>query len=353
MKKRTLIGAIVVLAILVCLVMLISSPKNELPVSDKVRKTSDEQSKKTPIERHAPSNTNISHGPELRGESGGQQLANSNAFREWLNGNDAVEMEFYGKVVDDEGKPITGAVVSFSWDEQPLGRRPKSQTTASDADGLFTLHHARGGMLSVRVSKEGFYLVGPPVQAFRYSLDPRHFPDPANPVIFKLRKKGIAEPLIHLRGTIRSERQYRLASNGTPIEISLYTGEQVAQGQGQFRVEYWIDRSSDAGQRHLPWRCRFTIPGGGMRLITEDFPFLAPADVYQENVEIASSPDVGGSRFKKSYFIHLPDGKFGRINFSLFNGPNPYFGIEAFINPSGSRNLEFDPDSQPKDTHFE
>jgi hypothetical protein len=37
----------------------------------------------------------------------------------------------------------------------------------------------------------------------------------------------------------------------------------------------------------------------------------------------------------------LPDGKSGRVDFQLICGRNPLFGVMVLINPTGSRNLEY------------
>ena len=150
-------------------------------------------------------------------------------------------------------------------------------------------------------------------------------------------------------------RDYKLDTKGTPAEISLYTGQKVSRGEGQFRVQYWMEAPEDPSQRQFPWRCRITVPGGGLQATTEEFAFTAPEKGYSEAVEVVSEsrPEAWSRKMDQSYYVRLPDGNYGRVKFNLVGSQNPFFGVEAFINPSGSRNLEYDGAVQPKPAFYE
>ena len=65
-------------------------------------------------------------------------------------------INFYGKVVDQDGMPIEGASVDFSWtDLSPEGT--SQHHTVSDSSGLFAMLNQRGKRLSVTARKEGYY----------------------------------------------------------------------------------------------------------------------------------------------------------------------------------------------------
>ena len=46
---------------------------------------------------------------------------------------------------------------------------------------------------------------------------------------------------------------------------------------------------------------------------------------------------------ERSYFLKLANGCYARIEFKMIAGGDHYFKIESYLNPSGSRNLEYDP----------
>ena len=108
-------------------------------------------------------------------------------------------IEFYGKVVDENSNPVVGAKVTFSWIETPEETGTRSSAAESDAEGLFSLHGARGPSLRVSVDKEGYYSSRKNPPGFKYgsfAIDD-FSPDPRNPVIFHLWKKGKGEALIN------------------------------------------------------------------------------------------------------------------------------------------------------------
>jgi len=93
------------------------------------------------------------------------------------------------------------------------------------------------------------------------------------------------------------------------------------------------------------WSFRVTVPGGGLLLSTNEFDFLAPERGYEPSglVEMKSSlGDDWQSRMKREYFVKLPDGNYAHVILDLMSH-NGSLKVQAFINPSGSRNLEFDP----------
>ena len=49
------------------------------------------------------------------------------------------------------------------------------------------------------------------------------------------------------------------------------------------------------------------------------------------------------SRAHRAYFLKLANGNYARVSFEMVAGGDHFFQLESFLNPSGSRNLEFDP----------
>jgi hypothetical protein len=51
---------------------------------------------------------------------------------------------------------------------------------------------------------------------------------------------------------------------------------------------------------------------------------------------------------QREYFVKLNDGRFARIQLKMIAQGNHFFRLESYLNPSGSRNLEFDPSNVVK-----
>lgn len=247
------------------------------------------------------------------------------------------QIEFYGKVVDESGNAVSEADITFKWTEIPTEEGSRTSTTKSDAKGLFSMHGQRGPSLEVWVGKEGYYAPHRGQWGFNYALGPDIVsPEPQNPVIFQLRKRGAAVPLVALK------RSYSISRGGTPLSIDLATGVTMIGASGDFVVQCWTeDQGKRSGERYS-WRCVVTIPGGGIVPTEEEFAFLAPENGYMRSTEIAMSAARTDWRddVDLKFFYRLADGRYGRMTFSMIAGGQHFCMINSILNPSGSRNLE-------------
>ena len=254
----------------------------------------------------------------------------------------ATPITFYGKVIDQNGDPVPDATVNYG----ALDKfdAPGSQYQGkSDANGKFSISDIAGAALSVGVRKEGYYMIdGKSANTFAYGVGPdsvrQEPPTKDNPAIFVLQKMGMTEPLIHI-----SSRTYRAPRNGTPVEVDLTTGRM--SGQGHLRVEAWTeDRTKDAKQ-HYNWRCRISVPQGGLVERKGQFDFQAPADGYKpsDDIVMLQTAEKWQPQGQREYFVKLNDGRYARVQLKMIAQGNHFFRLESYLNPSGSRNLEFDP----------
>jgi hypothetical protein len=247
-------------------------------------------------------------------------------------------IDFYGKVVDEGTNPVPDAEANLVWTD--LSVKGNSEwKTKSDRNGRFALRRARGKNLIVRVSKEGYYAYEPSGLAFDYAGDAQNFvADKSKPVMFRLRKKGEAEPVAYCK------KSFLIKKNGEPVELSLIVGKRVTAGQGDVRVECWTEKPKDTWKYN--WRCRIAVANGGLQQYTNEFPFLAPVDGYTPTDEIKMPVSLGEAwspSAKRNYFLRLANGSYARMTFAMIAGGDHFFEIESILNPSGSRNLEFDP----------
>jgi len=249
---------------------------------------------------------------------------------------------FYGKVIDEKGNPVAGATATMSVVDRPITDGAK-YAKITDGDGLFSLGGVHGAAVSVDVAKGGYYSTAQSrgmirFGKFRSNSDPQ-IPTPGSPTVFVLRKMGETVPLIHV-----TERSVRVSKNGSPIMVNLGTG--LTNGQGDLRVEAWtsnegLDPNLD---QSYEWRCRLTVPGGGLVERNDHFGFEAPTEGYQEAVELTPPAEKWTSHAERQYFVKLSDNRYARITFEMRTGGEHFFVIESYLNPKpGSRNLEYDP----------
>lgn len=260
-------------------------------------------------------------------------------------------IDFYGRAVDQHGNPVPHADVGYTAADK-FNRSGTNYTGQTDAQGFFQITGIQGAALGVAVRKVGYYFINEtdktsPSSAatFGYSMGPDSYrrvpPTKENPAVFILHKMGETVPLI------RVEQSSRIPKDGTPSTVDLMHGR--LSPSGNFRVEAWTE--APAGGRKFTWRCRVTVPGGGLVERKGQFDFEAPEDGYAESVEIDMSATSEGwsSQQQRDFFVKLPDRRYARVNFTMIAGGNHYFLLESFLNPtSGDRNLEFDPEKAIK-----
>ena len=254
---------------------------------------------------------------------------------------------FYGRAQDQQGQPVPGAMVEYSILDRFFEPGSKKSGIA-DGKGNFSLTGVQGAALTVGVSKEGYdpiyqqsngaFSFGAPHDSQR----DRPTPTKDNPAIFVLRKRAEAEALVKVRS-----RQYEIAKDGAPAEVNLETGKPVAAGQGHLRVECWTDVQAKDAQGRFPWKCRVSVPGGGLLERNPEHDFEAPKGSYLAADEIIMAPDDPQQRWsysaEKQYFLKLADGRYARAKLNFYTGKRTIFVLESYLNPSGSPNLELDP----------
>ncbi len=248
-------------------------------------------------------------------------------------------IEFYGRVVDESNSVIADAQVDFECNDlSPSGTSPYH--TKSDSNGSFSIKDIKGKLLGVNVSKEGYYAYDSYGQFFNYAGENQNFvPDAGNPVVFRLRKKGKGE-LLMITDYPGFAHIAQLKHDGTPVELDLLKSVQVPAGSGQLKLELWRD-FSDRSAKVFDWKLQISVPNGGLVQTEEQFAFEAPENGYQPSIVMdmsTNNPNWQGT-VKSKYYLQLPDGKYGRIDFD-FLPYNGVFTIKSWINPSGSRNLE-------------
>jgi hypothetical protein len=150
-----------------------------------------------------------------------------------------------------------------------------------------------------------------------------------------------AEPMVH------TSIQSGLACDGTPRKFDPLTGRRDA---GDLVATLTRNPVNIDGGKRFDWALTLGIEGGGLIPINDLYPNEAPADGYQSSVAINMPSDAKNwtPSVVQSYYIF--DGKnYGRITINImanYQPPPTHFEIDSYVNPAGSRNLEFDQTKQ-------
>lgn len=260
-------------------------------------------------------------------------------------------IQFYGKVVDETSTAVAGATATFSW-SNAQGEAHEA-TAVTDREGLFSLTGVQGKRLQVRVSRVGYYNSTSNRISFEYADTSESIfyqPDPKDPVVFNLKRRGNADPLVVVK------KAFRIPRDGTPVFIDLTRGKESPAADSHLQVRCWTLEKDAADSNRYDWRCQVSVPGGELLESAGEFAFVAPSEGYVAMLEInmPKAMEQGWTaHVEKRLFLRSRTGIYARVNFKMIAAGDHFFRIESFLNPTGSPNLEFDPERQPVNGLFE
>ena len=251
----------------------------------------------------------------------------------------------YGKVVDQYGQPVGGADVTGSIEliqGFDVGEKFETYKTKTDFEGLFQFTGLKGARLDASVEKKGYqidYRVG-------RSRSGEKETSPNDRAIFTMWKLKGVEPLVH------EEKFYGVNPDGRVYTIDLLKGTKIesetVMGDLRVRIQRPLSIQSRA---KFDWSFVITAIDGGFVEAKAGYLNEAPESGYQPQCEIQmskSEPDWH-EQIERTYYLKSRGGQvYGRIQFTVI--PNyrdvSVFKFDSYVNPAGSRNLEFDPAKQ-------
>jgi hypothetical protein len=251
-------------------------------------------------------------------------------------------IEFYGMVLDLEGLPISGAKVTIGinskvWESDHVEK-------LSDPNGFFELTDKKGLGITVSVSKEGYDLTEKSSKAFHYSSHLRgdaDLPSKENPTLFTLRKRGISEPLIYINKSIK------LNQNKQPVKLAFDQDETVIKELGDLQLTCYVEKPINSKNRQYSWYLVIKIIDGGLIKTKNRYERVAPTDGYLSSLTIempSSLPKTIWSAVNEvEFFAKTRSGKYALVKIKTNTAREPFALVTLLLNPSGSRNLEFDP----------
>jgi hypothetical protein len=259
-------------------------------------------------------------------------------------GNKNAPIDFFGKVVDQDGNPLEGAKIKAQareWYVTPtfgVDARFPSVDKVSDTAGRFEIQGIKGDAPTIEsLERDGY---DPEPSAFHvYGTSIGSLNDP---MIFKMWKTNIHEQLIV------GEKRFHIAIDGQPHFIDLTKGTISESGEGDLKVWIKYPAETTADQTNN-WLFEIDAINGG--LLEEHDPnssmYLAPENGYtptfQHNRKLIRSGQRGTTGLRRFYVMLKNGQEYGRFTIQIiapYNDKIPgMIDIQYAINPSGSRIL--------------
>lgn len=246
-------------------------------------------------------------------------------------------IDFYGKVIDENSNPVADVDIKFRWTDLTATNQERTSSTESDTGGLFSLRGKHGGSMTFWFGKQGYYSSDHGQMSFNYAVGPDILsPDPRNPVVIHLRKKGQGVELVTSKNGIRSNLAIRIQKSGAPALIDFFQKQASATGQLE------ISQIKPPWQTTTNWSFSLKIPDGGLVENQDEFQFQAPESGYQSTVEynFLKSDPIWTTQVTKQFYICFGSPReYGWLRIDSNLSQETVFLTYA-INPSGSRKLE-------------
>lgn len=255
-------------------------------------------------------------------------------------------LDFYGKVIDQHGDPVAGVKINAGVGRiisltESGGEKYYAETNSAGKFKFVGIHGAGVGFL---LSKDGYSFS----QRQPASSRPKDYvPDPDNPMVFTMWKLQGADPMVH------TAFDSRVPYDGQTTAFDLLAGRKVSSGdlritltRHPLQVRRGVDR--------FDWTVQIEMDGGGMVETSDLYPYEAPAGGYQPTYNLSEAKDAPSwtQRLTKTFYVQNKKGGYGRVTIDLTTDSERPQGtgiaIEAWVNPSGSRDLEFDPEKAIK-----
>jgi len=260
-------------------------------------------------------------------------------------------IEFYGKVIDQHGEPVSGVKVHYTIAayEGVISSGPavRNYWVNTDSNGAFSITGTTGERIGIRDREKFGYEFEKTFPYYEMSkqwvghkLKSKGSPD--KPVIFHAWKKIEAEKLIY------SEGFYGFYLSGKPYTIDLQKGKKI-EGVAAGDLEIIFERSPN-GKRFSPsdWAVVVKAKGGGISETSDLFMNEAPNQGYVTSWGISLKKDSLDfqKEIERNFYLKSRNGNaYSKVKMRFI----PYYKddvdvieIKAWLNPNGSRNLQYD-----------
>ena len=254
--------------------------------------------------------------------------------------NADTRMDFYGRVIDQDGKSVEGAIINYRVErvgslmaDGKIANNNQKATCLSASDGSFSIKGASGLTLTIlSIEKEGYRDGKQNIRSFGY--------------------KGIPE--VH-NADLKKPVDFLVIGNNIPKTKKLYN-KLLTFSWNQGLVEIPIpsvgkitispQRDWKLGQlRDFDWQVEISMDGAELVEIETGQAKIAPIDGYQKSWQYGSKKEdlKWGGAVRRHYAFRTDSGLYGFINFDLAanrEDGSQSTSLEVRINETGSRSLD-------------
>jgi hypothetical protein len=251
---------------------------------------------------------------------------------------------FYGRVVDQDGKPLEGVAVNFQVTAIPTipvlwGPDEKKQgSRITDKNGLFSVEDERGVTFGVTELKKNGYRKSGYYQKARVRYEPygsqRHIPERNKPVEFML----IRDDFPKAKEVLSCQLKFKWNVDMTTVDLGADIG----------KLEFTASRSGrnpNNTTKKFEWEVKMRATGFTMTKLPNANERMAPTDGYGSSGQIGFSPDeiTWQLQTDQSYAIRTDKGSYGLMNLSVYgDGDDGGMSgrVTVYLNKSGARNID-------------
>ncbi len=250
-----------------------------------------------------------------------------------------IAQQYFGRVIDQDGSPVEGAVVKASaLRERSPGAAVEAKT---DSQGNFEVGGLRGRGLTLSLAKPEYHYNGA-------GEGPRNVNGPetsqTNRATFIIWKLKGPEPMTHYHDS------FALRADNRILTVDLLTRKQVegTNASGDLRFQY-SSQAQTAKAPKFDWSLTLTGIGGGfIKTTNTQYLNLAPEVGYEPgySIKMTASDPAWRTSGEETLYLKSRDGEaYGSLHLRIFTNlrGEANVDVDAYINPTSSRVLEFDP----------
>jgi hypothetical protein len=262
-------------------------------------------------------------------------------------------IEFYGKVIDQYGEPISGVGVIYEirqYNVSFLERYLKRDTTnkmhntlpfqiATDSDGRFYVADIVGSRLLVKDLRKEGYLQEFENRYFDFYQTKRPDTKKEQPFIFTLWKESTGEAITNEVEKIRKILLQTETVGRSEHSIN-FQKKKVMNGfvdGADLFVEIFNEGRGDQLQRRsYDWMVKIIVPNGGIKQTTDTFLFEADVDEYTSEISFEMFADnealPGVSEVQRSkFYVHTGEGKYVSFYLDVITGSRTSVYLEDIL----------------------
>jgi hypothetical protein len=376
--KKGICSLILLVAVLLCVVLWVTK-KSPHPVHE--RRPPVELASNAPVEAPIPSGTTVvsiatrQFKPWQRpaGVSDGSWAYALRLRDVLLHANRP--LDFYARVVDQNGQPVPDVQVEFRItriDEERVasqaflymkeGSEQSVQTNivSCDSNGWIRFTGIRGKELVVCGIVKGGYISDYPNPSYvgtSYDYNGQKNPsgdilatnawNPAKGYIFHMWKKGETQRLVPVTINVNLDvknhggwvSNYFVSFVPPRVEWTNFSGTEL--------MIHGIRRLTGDPNRPFEFTFTMAVPNGGILFSTDAYPYRAPITGYETSWSFENKPQNYPPDFPwaKNAYVKLRGGAvYAGLQVGFCNNTGFNFSFTGYLNPSGSQNLEPDPE---------